>query len=228
MEQSRERRETPSPESPRDSEQQVLFLPTWFISWLGTLAQESALHHLYFPKILLPSTCVLRNNSCLTQPWGHAAEQRHFRSQTSSPPFPPLLFLSNVLSFLHSSRPPSSSKYHPGATPRTLLAMFQGFLTGYSPQHTPPMGFVLCLRGFSHRDTQPSGPLSSSHPQIPGPHSSPASPGHNNPTPRSFPRSPSRCHPVHRVSLIPPSSSAFISPKNHNFPTFPLRLDHTL
>lgn len=46
MEQSRQGRETSSLKSPRDSEQQVLLLPTWIISWMGTLAQESAVHHL--------------------------------------------------------------------------------------------------------------------------------------------------------------------------------------
>lgn len=172
--QSRHRRETPSLESARDSKQQVLLFPTWFTSWLCTLSQESAVHqHLHFPKILLPPTCLLRNNSCLAEPPGAMLQNRGtYRSQTSSPPPPPLLFLSTARPVFHSSRPPSSfwsSKYHLGATSRTFLAMLRGFLAGYGPQHTPPMGFVLFLRGFSHRDTQPSRPPSSSHPESKAP-----------------------------------------------------------
>lgn len=83
--------------------------------------------------------------------------------------------------------------------------MLRGFLAGSSPQHTPPMGFVLFPWGFSHRDTHPSRAPWSSHTQ-PKAHvpASPAPPGHNNPAAPSFPRGHSKCHPVHRVSLIPP------------------------
>lgn len=195
MAQSRQRRETPSLESARDSKQQVLLFPTWFTSWLCTLSQESAVHHLHFPKILLPPTCLLRNNSCLAEPPGAMLQNRGtYRSQTSSPPPPPLLFLSTARPVFPSSRPPklflkllipprSHTKNLPSHAPRVsgrlrppahtshgLCPVSQGLLTqGHPTQQT----FIIT-------------------PRIQGACSSPppAPPGHNNPTHDPCPEAP--------------------------------------
>lgn len=117
-----DREETPSLESPGDSEQNVLLLPTQFISWLCTLAQESALPHLHFHKMLLPPACLLRNNSCLAQLLGPCCTTGALREVRQA-----ALLLHHCSSFpLHSPFSTVQGHQAPSEAPNTTQEPHQG------------------------------------------------------------------------------------------------------